>query len=124
MMKISLSIWINYILPESIRNLKRLKTLVKYDRNKAKNYIYQLFDNEQLVNKYQFKLLDYLADINEYQMIVIYSLKRIEQGYESAVLLNYLGDAQNILGDTDKAYASMKKAHAMAPDNSTIESYL
>ena len=103
--------------------MKRVKTLIKSDSDKAKKYIEQLFDNEQMVNKYQFELLDYLADIDEFQMIVTYSLNRIEQGYESAVLLNYLGDAQNMLGDTDQAYVSMKKAHEMAPDNSTIESY-
>jgi len=99
------------------------KMMIKTQPKKAESFIVNLFENEGLANKYQFDLFDYLSDIEAYETIVKLAQKRIEKGYESAVLLNYLGDAQNMLGQIELAFKNMEKAHTMAPGNTTIESY-
>jgi len=103
--------------------LMMAKSLVNLDPEKAKDSIEKLLNIDAMANTYQFELLDYLADIEAYDLIEKISLKRIEQGYESGVLLNYLGDAQNQLGKIDLAYLNMKKAHEMLPENTVIEGY-
>ena len=115
--------YLNSVANKTSLKLSIAKSLTKYDKTKAKKQIISLLNEPQIINKHQFTLFDYLADIGEYQVIVDYAKARIKNGYESAVLHNYLGDAQNALGNIDQAYASMKKAHEMAPGNKTIKSY-
>ncbi len=99
------------------------QNLTQYDPHKAKAYIMTLLQDESFILDHQFTLLDYLADIKAYQEVIAFSQDRIVKGYESALLYNYLGDAQNALDDKESALISMTKARAMAPENTIIESY-
>lgn len=99
------------------------KIQTKTQPNKAKSYILSLLTDENLIVNHQYKLLDELIELEAYEEIVKYCDDRIAKGYESAILLNYLGDAHNFLGKTTLAYEIMLKAHKMAPKNSNIESY-
>ncbi|MFK8013233.1 MAG: DUF3857 domain-containing protein [Marinicellaceae bacterium] len=96
---------------------------IKTDPKLAKTYILSLMSDENLLINHQFDLLDQLIQIDAYEEIITYANNRIEKGFESAVLLNYLGDAYNALGKINKAYELMLKAHEMAPKNTVIESY-
>lgn len=112
-----------YIEDDAKLKVQVAKALIKSDTDKARTYIEKLLENEVIANDYQFDLYDYLSDIEAYKLIEKSALQRIKQGYESGVLYNYLGDAQNNLGKTNIAYQSMKKAHEMAPNNTIIERY-
>ncbi len=103
--------------------LKIAKALIKHDEIKAKSYIEKLLNNESIANEYQYDLYDYLGDIEAFELIEKICKQRINQGYESGILLNYLGDAQNNLGKIEQAYVSMQKAHKLLPSNSIISNY-
>lgn len=101
--------------------LARLYTYT--DKTKAKPYILALLKDQQLLIDYQYDLLDALIEIEAYDEIIQFSKNRIEQGFESAVLLNYLGDAYNSKEDYTTAFKYMEKSHKMMPDNKNITSY-
>ena len=89
----------------------------------AKSYILSLLSDENLIVNYQYDLLDALIKLDAYDEIITYSKDRIAKGFESAVLLNYLGDAYNAQGKVEIAYEYMHKAHQLAPKNKIIKSY-
>ncbi len=93
------------------------------DKTKAKPYILALLKDQQLLFEHQYDLLDALIEIEAHDEIIQFSKSRIKQGFESAVLLNYLGDAYNSKEDYATAFKHMEKAHKMMPDNKNITSY-
>ena len=90
----------------------------------AKDAVLKLLNNPLGARNYQFDLMDLLDDLSLYEEVEAYCLDKINNGYESAGLWNYLGDAQNKLERYDDAYRSMLKAHELSPDSDNINSYL
>ncbi len=104
-------------------DFKRAQIMTEHKLPGAQAYLVEILGRPLVANQYQFEIMDLLSEFDAYEAIITYAQQKIAAGFESALLLNYLGDAQNRTGDYEAAYASMKKAHELAPGNSKIAAY-
>ena len=105
-------------------DFRKAKILVAAKADSAKPFLLTLLADPITVRDYQFEVMDLLAEVDGFQEIVDFCLVQIDKGYETALLYNYLGDAQNQLEQYEAAYASMQKAHQLSPRNTNIKSYM
>lgn len=104
--------------------VEQAKVMVAIKRPGAEQFLVDILTDPLVVKDHQYTVMNLLGDLQAYEPIVAYIEGQFAKGYDSAVLWNYLGDAQNQMGQVALAYQSMQKAHAMMPHNKNIKSYL
>ncbi len=115
--------YFNNISNKQDAKLQQAKIYSLTDKTKAKTYLLQLLTDESMLQLKQFDLLDLLIEMEDFDDVIKFCQQRIQQGFESGVLYNYLGDAYNSKKDYANALKYMKKSHQMMPNNTTITAY-